>query len=204
MTSNTSYPKFLGKSQYLDLGICYNAIMADGSSGNLSGVLFEAGKTISDAGKKQAQAAANSAVSSITGNPKPLFGQKPSPFEAVESGFGMGGKKSPVSTFTQAQLQAMDAKNKVEDEARIKQLQKQLHDEIYFSKIRDAGQNSIATARKRKEEEEEQERLAKDKESQQEQVILPGTPLSQQNDQLQPVSVKQAQTKTEINRGTTG
>lgn len=47
--------------------------MADGSSGNLSGILFEAGKTISDAGKQQAQATANAVVSSVTGSQKPLF-----------------------------------------------------------------------------------------------------------------------------------
>lgn len=55
--------------------------MADGSSGGLGGVLFEAGKNVVKATgtglQNQASATANAAVSSLTGSQKPLFNAKP-------------------------------------------------------------------------------------------------------------------------------
>lgn len=220
--------------------------MADGSSSGLSGVLFEAGKTISDAGKKQAQQTANAVTGQLTGNAKPLFGKKPTGsfpskplggqmpqdpfaglgdfgkmFEGGKGGFGMGPKKPPAPKpqFTQGDLDKMAAENKIKDDQEIAKKQaeleqfkiqhKQLHDEVYFNKIKNIGENSIAQERKRKEEEEEQERIAKEQQAQQQaaQDVLPGNPLSKQNQQLgQPVNIAthQAQTKTEIGRGTTG
>src|SRR5579872_2044565 len=116
--------------------------MADGSNGGMSGILFEAGKTISDAGKKQVQQTANAVAGQITGNAKPLFGGQqssgsftPKPaaggqmpkldpfgdfgkmFEGGKS-TGLGGKQSPPPTsqqYSQAELDNMAAQNKVVD-----------------------------------------------------------------------------------------
>lgn len=130
--------------------------MSDGSSGGLSGVLFEAGKTISDAGKKQAQQVANAVGQQVTGSTKPLFGgtQKsstsgtftPKPaggstpkldpfgdlgkmFEGGKPGLGMGSKKPPISPqpqFTQEDLDKMAADNKIVDDQKIAAAQAEL------------------------------------------------------------------------------
>lgn len=123
--------------------------MADGSSGGLSGVLFEAGKTISDAGKKQAQQTAQSAFSSLTGSSKQLFNAKSSnittppakPLGQIPKQNPLGnlgnlggmfekGASSPFGSktqtpqaaqpaFTQADLDAMAAQNSAKDAQEI-------------------------------------------------------------------------------------
>lgn len=224
--------------------------MGDGSSGNIGGILFEAGKTIGDAAKKQAQQMANTAAAQVTGSSKPLFGGQnsatsgtftPKPagqgtgqmpkldplsnfgnmFEGGKFG-GFGAKKpAPVSNqpkFSQADLDAMAAQNKAIDEQEIVKRQaeleqikmqkhQQLHDEVYYDQIKNAGQNSIAQKRKEDERVRQQEEEQKQQEAQaaqqQEQNILPGGPLAQ-NQQLPNPVVQRAMTQAETNRGTSG
>jgi hypothetical protein len=80
--------------------------MADGASGNIGGILFEAGKTISDAGKKQAQQIANAAGQQLTGSQKPLFGGGPKQtttglpsFKPQAGGAGQMPKLDPFGDF---------------------------------------------------------------------------------------------------------
>lgn len=217
--------------------------MADGSSGGLSGVLFEAGKTISDAGKKQAQQVANAVGQQVTGSAKPLFGGTPKSsgtftpkplggsggatpkldpfgdfgkmFEKNKPGGMFGAKQPPVPPtpqFTQEDLDKMAAENSAKDQeeiakrqAELRQLQQHLHNENYYNAIRDAGKDSIAKERQAKQQAEQQEEEAKAQQAaQQGQDILPGNPLAQNQQLGTPVSVQQAKTQTEANRGTTG
>ncbi len=225
--------------------------MADGASGNIGGILFEAGKTISDAGKKQAQQVAN-AVGGQLGAQKPLFGgqktqttglgglfpQKPAggatggqtskidPFgdfgKMFEGGKpGFGSQKPPAQMpqsqqFSQAQLDTMAAQNKAVDDQEIAKRQaelqqiklqhKQLHDEMYYNAIRDAGKNSIAKDRKEKAQAEQQQEEAKAQQQQQVSQMseLPGNMMGNNPQLGAPVAVTQAKTQTEANRGTTG
>lgn len=209
--------------------------MADGASGNIGGILFEAGKTISDAGKKQAQQIANSVAGQL-GAQKPVFGGGPKQtttgftpkplgttnplsdfgkmFEAGKSG-GFGPKKPPTSStpqFSQADLDVMAKQNEVKDQEEIEKKQaelreiqlqhKQLHDEMYYNAIRDAGKDAIAKERKQKQQTEQEEAEAK----QQQQVDpLAELPANMSDSQMgKPLPVTRSQTQTEANRGTTG
>lgn len=220
--------------------------MADGSRGGLSGVLFEAGKTISDAGKQQAQQVAQTVFSSTTGSNKQLFnnksqgstppakplGQAPkqNPFGNLGGMFEKGGaspfgQKAPAvqssqPAFSQADLEAMAAQNKIADEQEIAKKQAELeaikqqahkarHDEVYYNKIKNIGADTMAQSRQQKEQQQQQEEAQKQAEAQQNQMqdlsggMFKGSPLSQ-NGQLQPVAVQQAMTKTEAQRGSNG
>ncbi len=128
--------------------------MADGSSGNLGGILFEAGKAVGNTVKGHVQQAGNSVVGQL-GAQKPLFGgtQKqpasgaftPTPaggqmpkvdpfgdfgkmFEGGKPGFGA--KKSPQpqaqQQFSQADLDAMAAQNRAVDDQEIAKRQAEL------------------------------------------------------------------------------
>lgn len=218
--------------------------MADGSSGNLGGVLFEAGKTISDAGKQQAQQTAQTAFSSVTGSQKQLFSkpqgttlpkpppsQKPMPkldqFGDLSKMFGgegkspFGPKKPPVPQtpqISQEEIEKMAAENKARDaeeiakrqaelEAIKQQAHKKLHDEVYYSRIQNVGENSMEQTRQAKAQEEEKELQEKEqKEHTKKMDVLPGTPLFDNQHLSQPVNIakQQAMTKTEANRGSTG
>jgi len=176
--------------------------MADSASGNIGQVLFEAGNTV----KNQAQKSANAALGQLTGNQKPLFGQKPNvkplgnqlpkmpnPLDFSELGKGgLGFKKPPLPQtpqFTQAQLDEMASQNKIKDDQEIakrqaelesiKQQHQQLHNEVYYNKIRDVGQNTMVQARQAKEEEDKQKETDKEMEKQSQlQAPLAGTILN--------------------------
>lgn len=223
--------------------------MADGSSGGLSGVLFEAGKTISDAGKQQAQQTAQSVFSSVTGSQKQLFqkpqsgsftpksqgqGQKVDPFGNLGKMFESGGLKQPFGAkkpaipsapqISQEELARMAAENQARDaeeiakrEQELRQIQaqkaqahKQLHDEVYYNRIKNIGIGTMEQTRQEKAQETQEEEAAKAQEEQAKQMeVLPGNLISGQQlgqpvSQKQDVAVFQSKTKTEIGRGTTG
>lgn len=125
--------------------------MADGAQGGLSGVLFEAGKAISDAGQQQAKQTAQTVFSSVTGSQKQLFKPQGNPAPAkpaggqmpnmnalgdlgdigklFEGGKGISGNQttSPTNTqMTQQQLNVMAAQNQQEDQAKIARAEAEL------------------------------------------------------------------------------
>lgn len=209
--------------------------MADGASGGLTGVLFEAGKAISDAGKQQAKQSAQTVFSSVTGSQKPLFSKpqtsaKPTPQgsqmpkldsfgdlgalgKLFEGGKGTGTQSSAASqnAMSQQQLQTMAAQNEQKDqaeiarvEAELAQLRKQLHDENYYNAIKNAGK-TMAEERQERSQQAQQEEAEKQQQMQTQGLdVLPGSPLSGSQQLGDPISVQQAKTQTEINRGTTG
>lgn len=159
--------------------------MADGSSGNLGGVLFEAGKSVTDAGKQAAQKTAATVFQQVTGKQTTggAFGNAsttPKNFPNSNNINNLGslggtnnpleklfGGKNPMNQFNQQQgnaqnqqqLQQMVQENKQQDNAKISQLQKQLHDEIYYNKIARGG--NLARDRQKLAEEKAQEEQAK-------------------------------------------
>lgn len=126
--------------------------MANGAQGGLSGVLFEAGKAISDAGKQQAQQTAQTVFSSVTGSQKQLFskpqgssaplkpagGQLPNMNglgdlgnfgKLLENGKGTSGTQTSMpanNQMSQQQLATMAAQNQKDDQARIAQVEAEL------------------------------------------------------------------------------
>ena len=225
--------------------------MADGSSGGLGGVLFEAGKNAVKATgtglQNQATATANATMSSLTGSQKPLFGQKPqgstfpakplggqlpkqNPFGSLGNLGGMfekGGKppfgaKTPAIPSTpgisQAEMDAMAAQNKIQDDQKIAEAQKelemikqqhqQLHNEVYYNRIAQVGQNTMEQSRQARAQQEEQEDLQREQDAQAKQMdVLPGGPLAQNGQlgslpQKPNMATQQALTKRETGRGT--
>lgn len=208
--------------------------MADGAQGGLSGVLFEAGKAISDAGAQQAKQTAQTVFSSVTGSQKQLFSKpqgssaplKPSGGQLpnmnalgdigklFEGGKGISGNQttSPTNTqMTQQQLNVMAAQNQQEDQAKIaraeaelEQLKQQLHNENYYNAIKNAGKTMA-------QERQEKAQIAQQDEANKQQQAQVGAMGSLSGDMFKgsaqlgtPVAVQQAKTQTEANRGTTG
>jgi len=173
--------------------------MADGSQG-LGGVLFEAGKSVfkatGDSSKKSGQTLFQDVKSQVTGNQLPAS-QKPAPFKQVpftnmpkapgKTDFGQffgetGGvnKQSQQQAKSQSQQQAvLDQQAQVqqaEDQKKIEELRKKLHEEIYFSKIRDTGKtlDSQREEKSRIEADEEERKKEEAKSKVMENVVLPG------------------------------
>lgn len=157
------------------------------------------------------------------------FGKNPN----LGSMFESGGMKSPfgpkkpaipaLPQMSQAELDIMAKSNEEKDAIEIakrqeelralqvkKQEHKQLHDEVYYNPIQNVGAGSIEEARNAKAQQEEQLEAQKQEEQANQMEVLPGGPLSQNQQLGQPVSQKdsvavfQSKTKTEIGRGTTG
>lgn len=154
---------------------------------------------------------ANQIPGKMPANP---FGNFGSMFENGNNGKLPFGAKPPVqqnqSQFSQADLDRMAQENKVKDdeqiakaEAELQQIQQKLHAD-YYEPIKNAGENSIAKARKEKEQQEQLEAEQKQQQAASVQDVLPGSPLAKNAGLGAPVAVQQAQTVTEANRGTTG
>lgn len=134
--------------------------MADGSSGNLGGILYEAGKSVTDAGKQAVQSTAGTVFQQVTGK-TPTGGSfsnastTPKNFPGMNKLGDLGGSnplekilggKNPLNQANQQQqnaqnqqqFQQMQQQNKSQDEAQIAALTRELH-EKYFKPIRDGG-----------------------------------------------------------------
>lgn len=139
-------------------------------------------------------------------------------FEGLGAKPGFGAKQPPLPPtpqFSQADLDKMAAENSVKDQEEIAKRQaelqelkmkhKQLHDEVYYNDIKNAGQNLLAKDRKEKAEAEQQDDAQKQQNTQSNQLPELSQNMMGKNQQLEaPINVKQEQTKTEANRGTTG
>ncbi len=174
--------------------------MADGSQG-LGGVLFEAGKSAfkatGDSSKKSGQTLFQDVKSQASGN-QPPASQKPPPFKQMpftnmpkapgKTDFGQffgetGGVNKQAQQVKQQQSQQQQAMldqqaqvQQAEDQRKIEELRKKLHEEIYFSKIRDTGKTLDAQReeKSRIEAEEEERKKEESKSKVMENVVLPG------------------------------
>lgn len=170
--------------------------MADGSQGGMSGVLFEAGKSLGNSTKQAAKTVFQDTTSQVTGqtftpkqqgsNPKPNLGSLP-PLPKFDNLGGIpglfeknGGKQNAFAqqqqqALAQQQLTQMAEQNKAADEAKIRELTQKLHNETYYNKIAQSG-GSIAQERHDREQKDimEEEQRKNAKEQQLSEPLLPG------------------------------